>query len=63
MQEVSEINLHAVSVEQAGCSSVSDIHGDVTADIDKSEGQSGVEYVCEVNNVAQAISLEVNMDD
>lgn len=45
---MSEINLHAVSMEQAGCSYVSDKNGDVTDEIDKSKAQSGVEYGCEV---------------
>ncbi|XP_026109591.1 zinc finger CCHC-type and RNA-binding motif-containing protein 1-like [Carassius auratus] len=61
IQEVSEMNVCAVSVEQAGCSSVPDKHGDVTDGIEKREAQSGVENVCEVKDVAQADNLEENM--
>lgn len=62
MDEVSEINVNAKSVEQPGCSYVSDKSRNVLYNIDKSEAQSSVENVCEVD-VAQAEDLEDNMAD
>lgn len=63
MDEVSEINVSAESVEQPGCSYVSAKSANVLDNIDKSEAQSSVEYVCEVNVVAQAEGVQENMAD
>lgn len=63
MEEVSEINVIAKSVEQPGGSNVSGKPRNVLDNIDKSEAQKSVEYVCEVDDVAQAEDLEDNMAD